>query len=390
MANFTASIKINVSDNLEKSSKKVAKGFGRMTKAAKLNEKQIARLRKANDKFGQSLTRIGARGALAFAGASIAGFKFASDAAEIRSKFGVVFGGISDQAESTADVFAKEFRLAGSTARQLLGNTGDLLTGFGFTEEAALSLSDKVNRLAGDVASFSNIQGGAKRASAALTKGLLGERESMKELGIVINEELIGEELKKRGLGGLKGRELRAAKAVITFDLAFEQSAKAIGDVARTNESAANQMKEVGERMKEFTEKFGEQVINPLAKDILPAINKFLGDEEKMSKLLGQIKTAAETTATFVQLVYHGVKTVSDFFADKQGGGLFGGTPQTIAGGQTSTAIPAVAQAFSSGIIGQNAPLQLKITLEGDGLSIKDVQADREIDFEIDMGMVLP
>ena len=70
----------------------------------------------------------------------------------------------------------------------MLGSTGDLLTGMGATAETALDLSTKTQRLAVDLASFSNYQGGAKGASEALTKAMLGERESVKALGIVISE----------------------------------------------------------------------------------------------------------------------------------------------------------------------------------------------------------
>ena len=103
----------------------------------------------------------------------------ASDAEETRTKFATVFKDLGQGSENVADSFAKNFGLAGSTARELIGNTGDLLSGFGFTQEKALDLSKQVNELAVDLASFTNFSGGAAGASAALTKALLGERESL-------------------------------------------------------------------------------------------------------------------------------------------------------------------------------------------------------------------
>ena len=100
----------------------------------------------------------------------------ASDAEEVGSKYATIFRDIEGQAESLADEFAKDFGLAGSSARELLGNTADLLTGFGLTQDAALALSAETNSLAANLASFSNAQGGAADVSKALTAAYSGER----------------------------------------------------------------------------------------------------------------------------------------------------------------------------------------------------------------------
>jgi hypothetical protein len=119
------------------------------------------------------------------AGAAV---KLASDFEETNSKFNTVFSSIQEQAQQTADEFDRSFGLSSLAARQLLSDTGDLLVGFGFTETSALNLSKQVNELAVDLASFTNFSGGAEGASLALTKALLGERESIKQLGIAITE----------------------------------------------------------------------------------------------------------------------------------------------------------------------------------------------------------
>ena len=87
-----------------------------------------------------------------------------------------------------AKSLADNYGLADSTAKKLLSTTGDLLTGFGFSQSAALDLSEQVNSLAADLASFTNFEGGAEGAGMALTKAMLGETESAKSLGIVINQ----------------------------------------------------------------------------------------------------------------------------------------------------------------------------------------------------------
>ena len=66
----------------------------------------------------------------------------ARDAQETNSKFKTVFKGISKGAENAALNLSKNFGLAGSTSKQLLGDTGDLLTGFGSVTDFNLHCSN--------------------------------------------------------------------------------------------------------------------------------------------------------------------------------------------------------------------------------------------------------
>ena len=165
----------------------------------------------------------------------------ASDAEETRNKFDVVYRDISQAAEDAAENLAENFGLSGTAARSLLADTGDLLTGFGFTQESALDLSDQVNQLAVDLASFTNFSGGAKGASDALTKALLGERESVKALGISILDADVKAKVLENTQNGITYETERQAKAMATLQIAQEQSQNAIGDFSRSLDSYANQ-----------------------------------------------------------------------------------------------------------------------------------------------------
>ncbi|MCK4522418.1 MAG: hypothetical protein KAU20_07635 [Nanoarchaeota archaeon] len=193
--------------------------------------------------------------------------KAASAAEETRNKFQVVFRDIREEAEETVDVLSKSYGLGDDSARKLLSTTGDLLKGFGFTQKEALDLSRRVNTLAVDLTSFNDIQGGAERASMALTKGLLGERESMKLLGIQVNEntprfkELIA--LYQR----TQNASLMQAKALATLQMSYDQSKDAIGDWERTQRSLANQMRLLPVRFKDVRIEIGKMLIDTLKLD---------------------------------------------------------------------------------------------------------------------------
>lgn len=239
------------------------KGFDRAMKKAQKNLK----------KFGKNIQRTGENLTtgltLPILGLGAASLKLASDFEETNAKFKTVFSSIQAEAEQTAKVFADSFGLSDLAAKQLLSDTGDLLVGFGFTEKSALDLSKQVNELAVDLASFTNFSGGAEGASAALTKALLGERESIKSLGIAITET----DLKKFAADhGLVWKELdRVAKAQLTFDLALKQSSKAIGDFERTQDGFANQVRITKGELTDAAISLGEHLL-PMAQKAIVVV----------------------------------------------------------------------------------------------------------------------
>lgn len=181
----------------------------------------------------------------------------AIDAQETFSKFDAVFEDMGGAAETAAQQFMDSFDLAEVTAKQMLSATGDLLTGMGATKDVALDMSLQVNTLAADLASFTNYSGGAEGASNALTKALLGERESVKALGIVIREEDVQNRLAAAGKDKLTGAAMLQAKAEATLAIAMEQSKNAIGDYARTSDSASNTLKRAKEATTELQVQIG-------------------------------------------------------------------------------------------------------------------------------------
>jgi hypothetical protein len=195
--------------------------------------------------------------------------KKASDAQETFGKFDTVFKNVKGQADSAAKALADSFGLSSVKAKELLGDTGDLLSGFGFTGQEALKLSDEVNRLAVDLASFTNFSGGAEGASKILTKALLGERESMKSLGIAITEADIKQLAEDKGIVGELDRQ---QKAMLTLELATRQSKNAIGDFERTQTGFANQSRILKARLEDISVAIGSKLL-PGATDFMNFLN---------------------------------------------------------------------------------------------------------------------
>jgi len=259
--------------------------------------------------FGKAETKLGkfnklATGATvgilaigaAFTGIAATSVKVASDFEETSAKFGTIFRDVSKEADAVAKDLQQNFGLSSLAAKELLSNTGDLLTGFNFTGEAALDMAEQVNKLAVDLASFSNASGGAEAVSRSLTKALLGERESLKTYGIAILDADVNQRVFTKGQGDLIGEALRQAKAVATLELAFEQSKNAVGDFARTQDSLANQSRILQGRFEDMRVEIGNLFL-PVATELVTLLAGGLGP------ILAELKPAIElATVAFTDL----------------------------------------------------------------------------------------
>jgi len=216
-------------------------------------------------KVGKNLTKFVTLPILGAAGAAV---KFAVDAEETADKFAIAFRGIEKKAEATAKNLADNYGLAYSESQRLLSSTGDLLKGFGANANQALDLSDRVQRLAVDLASYNNIQGGAARASEIITKAMLGERDALVSLGTKISEADIETRRLETGTKDLTGQAKLLNDSMITLDLIVEQSGDAIGNFDLTSGSTANQMRIMKARIVDVGVSFGNLM--------LPAVNKIV------------------------------------------------------------------------------------------------------------------
>lgn len=216
--------------------------------------------------------------------------KTASDAEETLNKFGVIFGPVLDEANAAVMDLDKNFGLTAGSARVMMSGTGDLLKGFGFGADAALDLSTQVQKLSVDIASFSNVEGGAKRVSEAMTKAMLGEREMLKEMGIAILEEDVKLKVAQLTKEGHIFASERQAKAYATLAIAMEQSAHRLGDFAATEDSFANQTRMLTDEFWELVELFGKEMIPialELTKDVLRPMIEYLKDLSPETKQWG-------------------------------------------------------------------------------------------------------
>lgn len=190
----------------------------------------------------------------------------ASDAQEMQSKFNVVFGEMSKDATSWSKQFVSKVGGSILDVKEQMANSQDLLVGFGAGKDEAFELSKMIQTLGTDLSAFNNIAG--DEGIEKLRKGLMGETENLKSLGIIINENIMKQELALKGDKRKVQQLTELEKIQLRYEIAVKQSANAIGSAERESGGFARQMETFKGNMQNLAVEIGSK--------LLPSINEFV------------------------------------------------------------------------------------------------------------------
>lgn len=243
------------------------RGFDKAMKKASRDIKKFGTNMK---NIGQDLTRNITLPVVALGGASV---KLASDFNESLNKVQVSFGDSSKSVEDFADTTLKSFGIARGSALEMAALFGDMGTSLGMSQQEAAKMATSLVGLAGDLASFKNVQ--IEVAQTALAGIFTGETESLKKLGIMTTEATLKNNEYFLSLGKSFSELTQLEKIQIRYAEVLRQSNNAVGDFSRTSEGFANQMRMLQESMKETGEEIGQKLI-PFAQRLIDTFNKLL------------------------------------------------------------------------------------------------------------------
>lgn len=163
----------------------------------------------------------------------------ASDLNESASKVGVVFGSMSGEVQAFAKDAATSMGISQQQALEATGTFGNLAVSLGLSQKQSADMSTSFVKLAGDLASFNNVD--PQQALEALRSGLTGETEPLKQFGVNLNQAAIQQEAVRLGLAKGTGQLTASAQAQAAYSLIMQQTTTAQGDFARTSAGLANQ-----------------------------------------------------------------------------------------------------------------------------------------------------
>jgi hypothetical protein len=237
----------------------------------------LSKTQKKLKDFGDSTKAIGKSMSIYVTGpitvAGGAAIKFASDFQESLNKVDVSFKNSSGEVKDFAKTTLESFGIAEGTALDMAALFGDMSTSMGLTTSEAANMSTSLVGLAGDLASFKNIN--IEEVTNALSSVFTGETESLKRLGIVMTEVNLKQFAMEQGITKNIKLFTQAEKVQLRYNYVMAQTTNAQGDFANTSEGAANQMRIFQETLKELGAEFG-QIMLPTFEKIIKKVNELL------------------------------------------------------------------------------------------------------------------
>jgi hypothetical protein len=258
-------------------------------------------------------------------------FVAASKLEKVEGRTERVFGGMSKSVEDFAEHAATSLGQSTTEALTATDKFGAMFRGMGIGRPQALKMSETLDKLGVDLASFNGVP--VATAMKALTSGVAGATRGLKPLGIVIDSTAIKAEALRLGLvkgnvdltkvqaaqfrvrdalvayskaikdhgknseaahqaserltvaqqglaksmkGGTVPALTAAQKAQATYSLILQQSKLAQGDFARNSDNAANRTKILHAQFENLSENLGKSLL-PLGNQLLGWVTKLVG-----------------------------------------------------------------------------------------------------------------
>ena len=221
--------------------------------------------------------------------------KLASDLAEVQNVVDVTFGKMSTQVNSFSKNAINSFGLSELSAKKFTSTMGAMLKSSGLTGQGMTNMSIGVTKLAGDMASFYNLDG--ETAFAKIRSGLSGETEPLKQLGVNMSVANMEAYALAEGIGTSYKNMDQASKTLLRYNYLLSVTGDAQGDFARTSGSWANQVKIMGEQWNTFKASMGQGFINVLT-PVLKGLNW----------LITKLQVAAQYFQAFTALLFGSAK----------------------------------------------------------------------------------
>ena len=238
-----------------------------------------------------------------------------SDYVEVMNLFNTATGKSNAELREFADTLAEAYMTddkpivnAIATFRQY-GNT------MGFATKQADILSKGLTQMAYDLASMYNTD--YDTMMRIVKSGLAGQTKSLMQYGISVHRATLEQTALNLGLNKSWSQFSETEKVALRYITILEQASLAQGDLARTLESPANQMKILRAQMAVLVRNVGKWVVM-LSKYVLPLLNAAV---TSLNTLLGtlaeaagfEIENYAEGLLSSNQLLEDGTEAAEDY-----------------------------------------------------------------------------
>ena len=190
-----------------------------------------------------------------------------NDYVENLNLFTVAMGEYAASAQEYAEKVGEVMGIDPSAWMRNQGVFMTLATGFGVASDRAATMSQQLTQLGYDISSFFNI--GVEDAMQKLQSGISGELEPLRRLGYDLSQAKLEATALSLGIDKTVSSMTQAEKAELRYYAIMQQVTTAHGDMARTINAPANQLRILKAQLEQAARALGNVFI-PMLNALLP------------------------------------------------------------------------------------------------------------------------
>lgn len=229
------------------------------------------------------------------------GIDYASDLAEVQNVVDVTFGSATEAINSWSKECLAAYGMNEVSAKRYAGTIGAMLKSFGLAGDAIVDMSKDMVGLAGDMASFYNLD--LETAFEKIRSGISGETEPLKQLGINMSVANLEAYALSQGITTAYNEMSQAEQVMLRYNYLMSTTADAQGDFARTQDSYANQTRLLSESWLEFTGIMAEQLL-PVLTTIVSWLNNIVAFLTENADMVSAVLVGLATTVGILAVAW--------------------------------------------------------------------------------------
>lgn len=229
------------------------------------------------------------------------GIDYASDLAEVQNVVDVTFGSATEAINSWSKECLAVYGMNEVSAKRYAGTLGAMLKSSGLAGDAIVDMSKDMVGLAGDMASFYNLD--LETAFEKIRSGISGETEPLKQLGINMSVANLEAYALSQGITTAYNEMSQAEQVMLRYNYLMSTTADAQGDFARTQDSYANQTRLLSESWLEFTGIMAEQLL-PVLTTIVSWLNNIVAFLTENADMVSAVLVGLATTVGILAVAW--------------------------------------------------------------------------------------
>ena len=229
------------------------------------------------------------------------GIDYASDLAEVQNVVDVTFGSATEAINSWSKECLAAYGMNEVSAKRYAGTLGAMLKSSGLAGDAIVDMSKDMVGLAGDMASFYNLD--LETAFEKIRSGISGETEPLKQLGINMSVANLEAYALSQGITTAYNEMSQAEQVMLRYNYLMSTTADAQGDFARTQDSYANQTRLLSESLLYFTGIMAEQLL-PVLTTIVSWLNNIVAFLTENADMVSAVLVGLATTVGILAVAW--------------------------------------------------------------------------------------